>query len=108
MKEPTFDQHGYPTEETLQAIREWPYEDRHGLVIFLKQAWNFEYGSMATRVWGGQQGLYIVTGGWSGNEDVVAALQQNTLFWTTCWEMSKRGGKHCFHVPPVTPSSSST
>ena len=42
--------------------------------------------------------LTLITGGWSGNEDVVRSLQYNATFWPRFWERSERGGKHEFHI----------
>jgi hypothetical protein len=40
--------------------------------------------------------MELKTGGWSGNEDIINALQQNVVFWTKYWRTSKRGGFYAF------------
>lgn len=39
--------------------------------------------------------LVLVTGGWSGCESVISALQE-TMFHIVGWESSFRGGKHTY------------
>jgi hypothetical protein len=41
----------------------------------------------------------ISTGGWSGNESLIEALQRNHIFWSLCWMKSERGGHFVFEVP---------
>lgn len=95
MLEPTFDKDGYPTDETLQAIREWPYGDMPGLFEFIRQAW--EYEDMA---WEENDGIYkISTCGWSGNESLIDALGDNFVAWMQCWYSSTRGGHYVFALP---------
>ena len=33
------DEHGYPTEEALEKIKEWPDDDMPGLMAFVKELW---------------------------------------------------------------------
>lgn len=37
-KHPTFDEHGIPTDETLNAIEEWPHTDPTGLIQYVREA----------------------------------------------------------------------
>jgi hypothetical protein len=96
MPEPTFDGHGYPTEDACEAVAKWPAEDLTGLFAFLKAAW-----WMAD--WGWREpepGKFEVsTGGWSGNEDLICSLQENYLAWSLCWQSSRRGGHYEFAIP---------
>lgn len=95
MIHPTFDRNGYPTEETLEAIRAWP--GRKGwttLFAFIREAWRYpdywqQDGDTHT----------VATGGWSGNEDLIAALKDNQIAWLKCWRSSERGGRYVFMVP---------
>lgn len=82
----------YPTEEELKRIAEWPMVDYRGLMAFVHELWAFkEFG------WTQDGDIYILaTGGWSGNESLIGALQDNFLFWTLWWESSTRGGRHVF------------
>ena len=42
--------------------------------------------------------LELVTGGWSGNEEIIDVLSQ-TVFWGLHWVCSYRGGSHLFYIP---------
>lgn len=104
MREPTFDKDGYPTEETLLAIREWDANDLGGLFQFVAEAWNLDYGRALIRCVEssaeGRHWIELHTGGWSGNEDIIGALQANTMAWTLAWWSSRRGGHYEFRWTP--------
>ncbi len=90
----------YPTEKELQTIREWEclkYEDFVALAEYVVNLWHFDDWARLT----GKKikTLRLATGGWSGNEDIVAALDKNPMFSMVCWEMSKRGGLHIYKIP---------
>lgn len=93
MTEPTFDADGYPTDETLEAIRTWPYKDADECLMFIKAAWNWP--DMAA-IKDGK--LQLSTGGWSGNEDLIAALMGNRVVWLSRWLSSCRGGHYVFEM----------
>jgi hypothetical protein len=94
------DQFGYPTEEELARIRAWPYDDFTGLLEFVNaQCWWPRPDSGFTR--NGRE-FRLATGGWSGNEEVISALNQNSMFNALCWQSSHRGGLHIYRVPEVT------
>ena len=95
MKRATFDRDGYPTEETLKAFSQWPFEDPAGWLAFAESAWNKTYGHWRSN---GPR-ITAVTGGWSGNEDVIEAMSDSYILWSLCWYMSKRGGLHEFKAP---------
>lgn len=90
------DPNGYPTEETLEKIRTWS-DNWESLLDLCKEIWHypeffhkFEYEKAI---------LYsTATGGWSGNEDIICALQENLPFWEDCWQAGKRGGIFEFEV----------
>lgn len=85
---------GYPTKKELKQIRNWPHTDFPGLMRFIEGIWHWPD-------WGWSQDgehFYLSTGGWSGNEDIIEAMQANTVFWTICWVSSRRGGHYVFRV----------
>jgi|ERR1035438_6118477 hypothetical protein len=95
----------YPTDEELDAIKNWKMTDTNNycdLMEFVKGLW-----WMADWGWheyshpeGGI--LYTIsTGGWSGNEDIIAALQDNTMFWLMSWQSARRGGHYEFQLKTI-------
>lgn len=90
----------YPTEEELERIKNWPYTDIPGLLEFTKSLWHFAEWGWSPPLNGV---LRISTGGWSGNEDIISALRDNTMFWTLCWQSSRRGGHYEFSLPEEKP-----
>lgn len=97
------DEEGYPTEETLKRIRTWPHADFNGLMDFVIGLWqspDYVEDTKTTNDFGKEvREVNISTGGWSGHEEIVGALKQNTMFWLFCWQMSRRGGHHRFRLP---------
>lgn len=97
---------GYPLDETLVEIRRlantldfdldaaektlrplWRYEDSY---IWTRQGTT--YTAQGPNPW---RALALAAAGWSGNEDIVGALD-GTLFWARYWAASGRGGLHLF------------
>lgn len=85
----------YPTETDLQTIRTWPLENGwRELLVFVAERWTM--GNWTNRKVG--YWFAFSTGGWSGNEELIAALQSNEIFWLCCWQSSRRGGYWEFEV----------
>lgn len=84
---------GYPEEHELEKIWEWPYTDPRGLMEYVEELWTYpDY-------WKQDGDKYTIsTGGWSGNEDLIEAMEENIMFWLACWESSRRGGHFEFTV----------
>lgn len=95
-KQPEFDRDGYPTEDTLEVISKW--KDTYPRWIeYIKAAWMWpamireeESDDVFNK---GQVVLKLSTGGWSGNEEIIAAMREN-LYWFIFWRNSKRGGHY--------------
>jgi hypothetical protein len=97
----------YPTEDELQAIRVWPVDDLLGWFAHIKSTGNYwpaeafgwsEFDSVddfkrQVRVY------HISTGGWSGNEEIIDAMRENTMCWILTWQEHRRGGHYAFSVP---------
>lgn len=108
------DDDGYPHEVALERIREIDTlalssrapsaQSNHAVLAHSMACMNQQLGSAkvspdtSTSTNGAGQNLVtIVTGGWSGNEDVVAAFAQ-TIVWRRCWESSHAGGMHVLRM----------
>lgn len=94
MIEAEIDGDGYPTEVALTVIREWrpdPDEGYGALIEFIGPI--FEHHGKIVKTGGVVE---IVTGGWSGCEDAIEALQENQVFWLMCWLETVRGGGYSF------------
>lgn len=90
-----------PTEQELNEIKKWPSNDAKALLEFVHSLW--EYGDSHFSIsYDTEDGITVyrfITGGWSGNEDLIAALHGNAVFWSMFWQSSTRGGIHVFKVP---------
>lgn len=103
----------YPTEAELRRIRRWHWDDGFdALMDYVRSLWWMpdwgwhETGRRPAEIskWKhkpGQRYYDISTGGWSGNESLIDAMQANkNLFWAVCWERSRVGGHYLFAVSP--------
>lgn len=95
----------YPTEAGLDAIRSWPVPDHGDLrPVFeaMRAVWRWasyfrstegvdDYGTPITT-------YEISTGGWSGHEDMLGALEDNLMVWTLTWVQVRRGGHYIFEA----------
>lgn len=98
-----FDEDGYPTDEALQIVKLWHWDDIPGWFKFIKELWWMPD-------WGWKEieephsrkknemvkEHHISTGGWSGNESIIHAMEKNDMMWHLCWEQSRRGGHYIF------------
>ena len=85
----------YPTEEELEKIEKWEVnsiEDYREFMYYIHNIWEFsDWG------WSTEKDIYFIsTGGWSGNEDIIASMKHNRMFWIMYWYQSKRGGHYIF------------
>lgn len=99
---PTFDSDGYPTDETENTIAMWHCIDSVEWFKYIHAAWNNHYG----RMWIDQEDgfLKMATGGWSGNESIIAAMISNYVLWGYHWKSSHRGGLYVFDIKNATKS----
>ena len=97
------DEDGYPTDDALTIIELWHWDDIKGWFDFIHDIWH-----LASWGWGESEvdnQFYpderkhqydISTAGWSGNESIIRAMQQNDFVWALTWEQSRRGGHYIF------------
>jgi len=94
----------YPTEEELKKIEEWDYKNIIDLAYFIQSIWWMgEDLATISEIKEDEFGrkyrmLKLVTGGWSGNEDILVALQKNQMVNMLAWQSSFRGGLHIYHI----------
>jgi hypothetical protein len=104
-----FDADGYPTEETLERIRTWPtatLADMAAAMDFAGLAWSYpdlwkcdpdfrdpKWPSFPRR-------RYVFsTGGWSGNESIVGAIEANQMLQMIGAWSWRRGGHYEYRFP---------
>jgi hypothetical protein len=93
------DDNEYPTEKDLLYIQDFDNtkDDICDLIRYVHNIWwmpdwGFKYDSET-------MDLELHTGGWSGNESIISALQKNKhLFWFWYWQKSLRGGHYWFNL----------
>lgn len=92
-----FDDDGYPTDEALDRIRTFvgTAEEMVGYVRSLMHNGGSKLEDFVDDFGRPQKRLTLITGGWSGCESVISALQ-GTMFHLVGWESSFRGGKHTY------------
>ena len=92
------DANGYPEQAELDTIKAWPLPDWQGLMKYVGERWHWP-DHWRTRLESHQQVHAVSTGGWSGNEGLIRALEANVMFWAICWFSSQRGGHYVFKIP---------
>lgn len=90
----------YPDDETLNAIKKFDVtkDDVETLLDVVHDAWN--YADDGGFVRNGSK-LELHTFGWSGNEDIIIALQENLFFFSLYWQKSVRGGHYYFTIKKI-------
>ena len=95
------DRDGYPTEAAELKVKMWDIggtEDCRRLLDFVRELWRVGYPNFFEEA----DGVYeISTGGWSGNESLIGAIHENTIFHVFCWRASRRGGHYVYALPGV-------
>jgi hypothetical protein len=100
------DEHGYPTNMALDHVLNF-YGTPMELMDFIDRIWWPQGATLSSRTWVDEYPLrpnkgahewYLATGGWSGNEDVIARMDE-TFFWMKFWYSSIVGGGYTFYIP---------
>jgi len=72
----------YPSEVTLEQIRTHSIEEESSLPALVASHWHYAERAAET-----SPGLWVFsTGGWSGNEDLLEAMQGSPAWWMLSWE----------------------
>lgn len=85
----------YPSKAALRRLKHWRDGDPLGWLQFAHSIW---------QIWGWDDEpkvgcfVYVSTGGWSGNEDIIAAMRSNSILWSRTWEGHRTGGHYTFWV----------
>ncbi len=117
--QPELDADGYPTEHTLDIIRNWSYKLPYAeLMKFCEGIWMYDafkgpvssaevkelgvlYSSWNAECDKGYLWYRLATCGWSGNESIISALRENHVFWCMSWFMHVAGGLYVFRIRPT-------
>jgi len=91
----------YPTDEQLDLIRNWDINAIGGWFEYVASIWHWDDRA---RIYKGRDSLghrvmkaYFSTGGWSGNESIIQAMQENKNYlWMFTWWKMRRGGHYWF------------
>jgi hypothetical protein len=92
------DDDGYPTDECLEIVKRWSYTQEFELFRFIEGLWEFHDFGWHVEEEKDMHKFFISTGGWSGNESLISALQGNWMIWHSTWEQSRRGGHYIFEI----------
>ena len=91
----------YPTEDEVLHVKNWVFTKENSYEKFMQfvksigQYWPHESFGWKQR----GRTYWVSTGGWSGNEEIIDAMQENFMFWAVCWEQSNKGGHFIFKLP---------
>lgn len=98
----------YPSDAALERIKAWDFNTPLEWFAYIKQAGNWwpdpepwgwsEEDVFADDFDGKRRRFHISTGGWSGNEDILSAMEENFMLWGLTWQSSRRGGHYVFEV----------
>lgn len=94
---------GYPTPTVLTQIKQWTGDPADALAFVKEHWWHPDWGwseSDEVNDEGAVEHVYHVsTGGWSGNESLIAAMQSNFVLWARMWQVTRRSGHYEFRLP---------
>lgn len=89
----------YPDSKDIERIEQWNGTPRE-LIEFIASLWQYDDIEIRNGFDSLRKACYKVefhTIGWSGNEEIIGALQ-DTFFWIVNWQKSERGGHYYFEI----------
>lgn len=100
------DEDGYPTELACDRIKYWHWSDIRGWFKYIEGLWHLHsFGwsedAHAKHEWKDGETVHrynISTAGWSGNETLISAMEENWMLWGITWVQSRRGGHYIFEI----------
>ena len=99
------DDEGYPTQEFLDFVRAYVPDETLSIMNLVETVlrdawWSSDWGFKLHRKYKGKRKLELHTGGWSGNEETIAAIKSN--LWFTHFKMRyvmwRTGGHYYFEI----------
>lgn len=102
------DSYGYPTKEWINFIENYLPDESLPLIHFIKGVlidgwWMSDWGFKLHNPYKGKIKLELHTGGWSGNEEVIAAIRSN-IYLTHCsmrYYKWLSGGHYYFEIDVI-------
>ncbi|MFE6966969.1 hypothetical protein ACFVAJ_17795 [Agromyces sp. NPDC057679] len=86
-----------PTDDELEQVRQFTGTPEQ-LIELVRELWSPEDFVTITKIPESKAvAVRFVTGGWSGNEEIIGTLKRT--FLRMFWRSSTSGGAHEFHVP---------
>jgi len=90
----------YPTDKELGYIGTYdPLKHDNSFLLLAKFVtsiwWYPESSEIRGKRW------TCSTCGWSGNEDIIAALKKNYIFWSLCFKSERAGGHFEFELVEI-------
>jgi len=97
----SFDKDGYPSRDTLTEIREYNIipDGLRGFLSLVFKHWRYPNLISFSEHDLDRCVLKMSTGGWSGNEVIMAEIECNDGFWDINWCQSRKGGHYWFTLP---------
>lgn len=92
------DEDGYPSEAALNLIAKWHWSRPKELFEFMYGIWHLKSWGWHEETEDNKTVYNISTAGWSGNESIIYALEQNSFMWSLHWVQSRKGGHYIFEV----------
>lgn len=89
---------GYLTEEALRRIEEWKIADKISIrkcFDYIESLWK---DSNCSFVRESIDDYILHTDGWSSNESIIDAMNNNKMLWLLTWYESRRGGHYKFRI----------
>lgn len=92
----------YPREDELERVATWEGDWRECFAFIRSIWWMPDWGWHEATVTDDFDRIVtrysISTGGWSGNEDIIAAMERNWMLMAMTWQQSRRGGHYIFEL----------